>query len=186
MRILVRLRRLLSIVASGAPARDREKTGVRWSGQTSLMNEGCLVCGEVSGEVPVPGGPLEDNDQVSVFHSPIVEPATDVFAGYLFVAPRRHATGFADLSDAEAVSMGRALTRWSRALERTGAEQVYILGIGHHVRHLHVHLIPRWPGTPEDVAWTQVDEWPGARRGGLALAIDVVGQLRAADSGALS
>jgi histidine triad (HIT) family protein len=146
----------------------------------------CLVCGEVGGDIPVPGGPLEQSEQVCVFHSPIVEPATDVFAGYLFVAPRRHAPGFADLTDAEAVSMGRALTRWSRALERAGAEQVYVLQIGHRVRHLHVHLVPRWPGTPEDVAWTSVDEWPGARRGDLALATDVVRQLRQADSGAAS
>jgi hypothetical protein len=29
-----------------------------------------------------------------------------------------------------------------------------------------VHLLPRWPGTPDDVAWHGVDEWAGARRGG--------------------
>jgi diadenosine tetraphosphate (Ap4A) HIT family hydrolase len=150
------------------------------------MNEECLVCGEVSGEVPVPGGPLEASDHVSVFHSPIMAPATDVFAGHLLVVTRRHAPGFADLTDEEAASVGRALTRWSKALEGAGAEHVYVLRIGHRVRHLHVHLLPRWPGTPEDVPWTRVDEWPGARRGDLALAMDVVGQLRRLDSGALS
>jgi histidine triad (HIT) family protein len=129
---------------------------------------------------------LEESELVCMFHPPIVKPATDVFAGYLFVAPRRPAPGFADLTDAESVSMGRALTRWSKALERAGAEQVYVLRIGDHVPHLHVHLVPRWAGTPDDVAWTRVDEWPGARRGDLALAIDVVAQLRQADSGALS
>ena len=47
-----------------------------------------------------------------------------------------------------------------------GAEHVYVAVLGHHVPHLHVHLVPRYPGTPHEY-WSplMVDEWPGARRG---------------------
>jgi diadenosine tetraphosphate (Ap4A) HIT family hydrolase len=80
----------------------------------------CLVCREQSGDVVVPGGHLQADDLVVVFHSPIVPPAGDVYAGYLFVTPRRHTAGFAGLDDDESAAIGRALARWSRALEAAG------------------------------------------------------------------
>jgi histidine triad (HIT) family protein len=142
------------------------------------VSETCLVCSEVSGDVPIPGGQLEDSQFVSVFHRPVLAPATDVYMGYLFVTPKRHVPGFAGLGSAEAAAVGVAIARWSRALEAAKAEHVYVLRIGFNVPHLHVHLVPRWPGTPGDVAWTHVDDWPGARRGDAAQAAEVVAGLR--------
>jgi histidine triad (HIT) family protein len=138
----------------------------------------CLVCSEVSGDVPIPGGHLEDSQLVSVFHRPLLAPAIDVYMGYLFVTTKRHVPGFAGLGSAEAAAVGVAIARWSRALESAGAEHVYVLRIGFNVPHLHVHLVPRWPGTPGDVAWIHVDDWPGARRGDAAQAAEVVAGLR--------
>ena len=43
---------------------------------------------------------------------------------------------------------------------------MYAAVIGHGVAHLHLHLIPRYPGTPREFWWTRADEWPGAPRGG--------------------
>jgi diadenosine tetraphosphate (Ap4A) HIT family hydrolase len=37
--------------------------------------------------------------------------------------------------------------------------------VGHGAPHLHLHLIPRYPGTPREFWWTRVDEWPDAPRG---------------------
>lgn len=133
--------------------------------------------------MPVPGGFLEDNEHLRVFQSPIVEPATDVYVGYLFVTPKRHLAGFSDLNDDEAAAMGLALAHWSRALETAGAEHLYVLRIGHGVPHLHVHLVARWPETPKEVPWLKVDEWPGARRGHLDFATDFVNDLRASVTG---
>ncbi|NHN54744.1 HIT family protein [Calidifontibacter sp. DB0510] len=142
------------------------------------MNDVCLVCAEVTGAQPVPGGFLEQCNTVVVFHCPVVAPATDVYAGHLFVVPRRHAAGFADLTMSEAASVGQALARWSLALERAGAEHVYVVRVGHAFPHLHVMLLPRWPGTPESVSWSEVDRWPGARRGDTEFATEVVDELR--------
>jgi diadenosine tetraphosphate (Ap4A) HIT family hydrolase len=141
----------------------------------------CLVCAEVRGDVAVPGGHLEDGELVMAFHSPIVEPATDVFLGYLFVTARRHVPGFADLTPEEAAAVGVSIARWSRALEAAGAEHVYLLRVGHRMPHLHVHLVPRWPETPDEVPWVHVDDWPGARRGAPEQAAALVSDLRRRD-----
>jgi histidine triad (HIT) family protein len=99
--------------------------------------------------------------------------------GHLLVEPRRHAAGLADLTDAEARSVGWWQTRASRALrEVAGAEHVYASVIGDGVPHLHVHLLPRFPGTPREYWWTRVEEWPQARRGGTAEIADLVRELR--------
>jgi diadenosine tetraphosphate (Ap4A) HIT family hydrolase len=89
------------------------------------------------------------------------------YLGHLLVTPKRHVIDFAGLLDEEAAAMGIEIARWSAALKETGAERVYTATIGHEVDHLHVHLLPRWPGTPRQVPWHSVDEWSGARRVGF-------------------
>jgi histidine triad (HIT) family protein len=123
----------------------------------------CLECTEVQGSVDIPGGYLYADDFVVGFHRPPLQQLT-VFAGHLLVVPRRHARGLADLSRAEAASMGIAMHALSQALDAAGASTVYAATIGRAANHLHVHLLPRWPETPADVVWHAVDEWPGARR----------------------
>jgi histidine triad (HIT) family protein len=124
----------------------------------------CLECTEVQGTVDVPGGYLYTDDVVVSFHRPPLQDRT-VFAGHLLVVPRRHAGGFGDLSRAEAASLGIAMHALCRALAAAGARTVYSATIGRRAdNHLHVHLMPRWPETPAEVACHAVDEWPGARR----------------------
>jgi histidine triad (HIT) family protein len=50
--------------------------------------------------------------------------------------------------------------------------------IGDGVPHLHVHLLPRYPGTPREYWWTRVDQWPQALRGGIAEIEGLVRDLR--------
>ena len=128
----------------------------------------------------MPGGPVAEDDLVVVSH--IVTPGregTTAYLGHLFVEPQRYAPGLADLTDAEARSVGWWSTRASRALrEVAGAEHVYAAVVGDGVPHLHVHLLPRFPGTPREFWGFKVDEWPGARRGGAAEIGVLVGSLR--------
>ncbi|MGW2939948.1 HIT family protein [Streptomyces sp. NPDC001156] len=105
--------------------------------------------------------------------------ADSVYLGHLLVEPRRHAPGLADLNDAEAQRVGFWCTRAAAALREAGsAEHVYAAVIGDNVPHLHVHLLPRYPGTPRDYWWQRVDEWPDAPRGGEGEAAAMVKRLR--------
>jgi histidine triad (HIT) family protein len=144
----------------------------------------CFVCRKHRDRGSLlPGGPVAADDLVLVSH--IVTPdvlgrdGTTAYLGHLLVEPRRHAPGLADLTDAEAQRVGWWCTRASRALrEVAGAEHVYAAVIGDAVPHLHVHLLPRFPGTPREYWWTRVDEWPAARRGGAADIEVFVSELR--------
>jgi histidine triad (HIT) family protein len=112
----------------------------------------CFVCRKHRDRGSLlPGGPVGEDDLVIVSHLAPDAPGRSgrpVYLGHLFVEPRRHAPGLADLTDAEARAVGWWCTRASRALrEAAGAEHVYAAVIGDGVPHLHVHLVPRYPGT---------------------------------------
>jgi len=95
------------------------------------------------------------------------------------VEPKRHASGLADRTGAEAGRVDLWCSRASQAFrDVAGAEHVYAAVIGDEVPHLHVHLLARFPGTPREFWWTRVDRWPEAR-GGSAAEIDIfVAELR--------
>jgi diadenosine tetraphosphate (Ap4A) HIT family hydrolase len=125
----------------------------------------CLVCREQRGDVVLPGGFLINDESVVAFHCPPLPGVERPYLGYLFVTSRRHVPSFAELEPDEAAAIGAAMGVLSAALKSEGAERVYVLTIGHAWPHLHVHLIPRWPETPAEVSWMNVDDWEGARRG---------------------
>jgi diadenosine tetraphosphate (Ap4A) HIT family hydrolase len=131
----------------------------------------------------LPGGPVGEDELVVVSHLSPAAPGRaggPVYLGHLLVEPRRHAPGLADLTDAEAERAGWWCTTASRALrDVAGAEHVYAAVIGDGMPHLHVHLIPRYPGTPREYWWDRVDDWPDAQRGLAPQITDLVHDLRA-------
>jgi len=125
------------------------------------------------------------DEHVVVAHLPLVTPAgarKEVYLGHLFVEARRHVGGLGELSPAEAAAVGRHAAHAARALALSeGAEHVYAAVVGHGVDHFHLHVIPRYPGTPREYWWTRVDEWPDAPRGDAQAAAALVERLRAVD-----
>lgn len=108
--------------------------------------------------------------------------STDVLLGYLMVEPRRHVARLGDLTDEEAARIGVVVNRLSHALrELEGADHVYSFVFGDAVPHLHVHLAPRYPGTPLE-QWGRgavgLQDWEGGRRGGPAEVATVCQRLR--------
>jgi diadenosine tetraphosphate (Ap4A) HIT family hydrolase len=143
--------------------------------------ETCLVCQKHRGEKPVPGGVIYEDELVYVSHSFIPEGKEKVYLGTLFVEPKRHAAAFEDLTDEEAQAVGLWVTRTARALKAaTNAEHIYLFRFGHHVNHLHVWLVPRYAGTPEEFWGLKADEWPGAPHGGEAEIAELCDQIRSA------
>lgn len=133
-----------------------------------MPSEDCFVCRKHRDRGPLmPGGPIAADELTLVSHIPPGPSGAPAYLGHLFVEPRRHVPGLADLTDAEASAAGLWCARASRALrEVTGAEHVYAQVIGDAVPHLHVHLFPRYPGTPREYWWDKVKQWPDAPRGG--------------------
>lgn len=129
--------------------------------------EDCFICRKHRGEYVVPGGAIYEDDLLYVGHAQIPEGRTAAYLGYLMVEPKRHAPELGDLTDAEAQALGLMVARLSRALQVSeGAEHVYAFVLGDRVAHVHVHVVPRYPGAPRAYWGVHVDEWPDAPRGG--------------------
>jgi histidine triad (HIT) family protein len=144
--------------------------------------EDCFICRKHGAMSIVPGGVIVEDEHALVSHLPLTTPtacASAVYLGHLFVELRRHVAELGDLTPDEAASVGRLAAVTAHALSTSeGAEHVYAAVIGHGVPHL--HLIARYPGTPEEYWWTRLDEWPDAPRGDAVAVIALADRLRAA------
>jgi histidine triad (HIT) family protein len=140
--------------------------GVRLSPVPARSKE-CFICAKHRGEFPIPGGPVYAD--ALFFASHVLLRSEEAYLGWFVVEPRRHVAEWGDLTTTEAATLGGLIARLSRAIkESAGAEKVYVFVLGDEVPHLHIHLIPRFPGTPVEYWGSRVDEWPGAPRGGPA------------------
>jgi diadenosine tetraphosphate (Ap4A) HIT family hydrolase len=105
----------------------------------------CSACAEIAGQVAAPGGVIHDNGMWLVSHH--TGPFTD--PGELIVKTRRHCESLAELTPAEAASLGPVLRVAVGALERVVvAERVYAVSFNERVRHLHFLLLPRTAAMP--------------------------------------
>ena len=147
------------------------------------MAADCLVCREVAGEVPVPGGLLWEEELAVAFHVPPLPDRGDPYLGHLLVVTRRCTPGLADLTEAEGAAVGRGAVKLASALVAAGATRVHSGVAGAHVAHFHLHLLPRYPATPPDVAWHAVGDWDGAEYGGPEQIGALCERLRLAVSG---
>ena len=139
----------------------------------------CFICRKHRGEVAVPGGAIYEDDWVYAGHAQIREGQDVAYLGYLMIEPKRHASGLPDLTDMEAQSLGLWVARLSRALKASeGAEHVYAFVLGDRVPHLHIHVVPRYPGAPREYWGVHVDEWPGAPYGGPQEIAELCARLR--------
>ncbi len=141
----------------------------------------CFICRKHRGEIVVPGGAIYEDDLLYASHIGNVQPQEEqpIYLGYLMAETKRHSPDLAGLTNIEAQAIGLLITRLSRALKATeGAEHIYAFVLGDHVPHLHVHIVPRYPGAPREYWGIHVDEWPGAPRGGLQEVIALCERIR--------
>jgi diadenosine tetraphosphate (Ap4A) HIT family hydrolase len=106
----------------------------------------CAGCEIVRGAREVPGGVLL-REGGFVLHaladgSPL--------AGWLVLTSERHARAWYDLEPGEAAALGPLAARVMAAQRAAlGAEHVYAFAIGDVLLHFHLHLVPRYAGTPD-------------------------------------
>lgn len=127
----------------------------------------CMVCRKQRGEIQVAGGAIYEDELLYCSHALFASGEQTAYLGWLAVETRRHIPGLAELTDLEGQALGLLVARLSRALKTVQqAEHVYAFVMGHGVPHLHLHLLPRYPGTPREYWGVRIDEWPDAPRGG--------------------
>jgi diadenosine tetraphosphate (Ap4A) HIT family hydrolase len=105
----------------------------------------CSACAEVAGELSAPGGVILDDGLWFVSHH------TGAFTdpGELIVKTRRHCESLAELTPAEADSLGPVLRAAAAALDRVVvAERIYAVSFNERLRHLHFLLLPRTAAMP--------------------------------------
>ncbi len=109
-------------------------------------NDPCVACAIARGDLRPPGGVLWRGDGL-LLHG--LAGATPI-AGWSVLTTARHARALDDLDAAELAAIGPAAARAMRAQRLAlGAEHVYAFALGDVLRHFHLHLVPRYPGTPE-------------------------------------
>ena len=98
----------------------------------------------------------------SIYRTPLWDVAhsyNTALPGWLVLVARRHIESLDELTDPEAVEMGRLIRRTSLALKKvTGCEKTYVLQFAEKAEHLHVHfhIIPRMADQPENRAGPQI------------------------------
>lgn len=69
--------------------------------------------------------------------------------GWLVLTSERHARAWYDLTAAESAALGPLARQVMQAqLSALNAEHVYALALGDLLQHFHLHLVPRFEGTP--------------------------------------
>ncbi len=100
----------------------------------------------------LPAGQLCDRTEAFV----IIHDRSPVSPGHTLIIPQRHVESLFALTPAEFADLQEALQRARDDIDRHFQPEAYNIGIndgsaaGQTVAHLHVHLIPRYPGDQPD------------------------------------
>ncbi|WP_456278898.1 HIT family protein [Bacillus sp. AK128] len=125
----------------------------------------CFICNKHNGTIKVAGNSIFEDEYIYVGH--IDNNGKPNYLGHLMIDLKRHVPTLADMKPEEAKAFGVIMARLSKALKEVEkAEHVYALVSGNAVPHLHMHLVARYPNTPEQY-WGPfaVYDSPNARMG---------------------
>lgn len=125
----------------------------------------CFICDKHAGNIETSGAVIYEDEHVYVGH--IDRGGRPNYLGHIMIDLKRHAPTLADLTIEEAKAFGVTMARVSKALkESENAEHIYSFVSGNAVPHLHMHLVARYPGTPQEY-WgpSEVYDWEGAPMG---------------------
>jgi diadenosine tetraphosphate (Ap4A) HIT family hydrolase len=101
-------------------------------------------------------------------HAVVIRDGFPVSPGHTLIIVKRHVASFFEVTDAERVDLMSLLAAARNDLDRQFDPAGYNIGIndgaaaGQTVPHLHIHLIPRYPGDRDDprggVRWVLPDK----------------------------
>ena len=139
----------------------------------------CEFCAWREALAATPGGAIYEDDLVLARHA-YDGPGEATYLGAMLLQPKRHTT-LAELTDDEARAIGWLAARLGRALAGcTDAAKVYAYAFGEAFDHLHMFVVPRYPGAPAEYVRLRAQQWPDAPRGDEQAIAALVERLRAA------
>ena len=105
------------------------------------MENQCLTCQFNDNPDKSPGGWIKEYNYWILEH--INEPIP--ILGWLVLKTKRHTEGVVGVNTEEANELGEILNVVPKILKRiTGAEMIYIITMTELVKHMHMHIIPRY------------------------------------------
>jgi histidine triad (HIT) family protein len=125
----------------------------------------CFICNKHSGKILTEGVKIYEDEFLYVGH--IDRNGDPNYLGHIMIDLKRHVPTLGDMHMEEAKAFGMMMARVSEALMRSEeAEHIYSYVLGDAVPHLHMHLVPRYPNTPEEF-WgpNAVYDWENAPMG---------------------
>ncbi|QNR07899.1 HIT family protein [Macrococcoides canis] len=129
------------------------------------MERDCFICEKHQDDSKIVGAKIFENDLFYIGHIHIE--GNEHYLGHIMIDLKRHVPTLADLTIDEAKEYGRLSVLVSKALKESEcAEHIYALVSGNSVPHFHLHLIARYPNTPEEfLGPMDVRKAPNARKG---------------------
>lgn len=143
-----------------------------------MVEENCFICNKHQNKFKTSGVTIYEDEYVYVGH--IDSNGEPNYLGHIMIDVKRHIPTLAEMNVQEAQAFGMIIVRVSKALkESEGAEHIYAVVSGNSVPHLHMHLVARYPDTPEEY-WGPfaVHNAPNARYGEDNEVIDVCNRLK--------
>jgi len=127
---------------------------------TMSSSPDCFICRKHKNLETFTGIAIAESQGWILTHFPFIE-SEKATKGHLILETKRHITDLTELNDHEAAELGSLMRRGVQQIKsKLGAEHVYIFRINDKVPHLHIHLIPRYPGTPKEYLGFKINEWP--------------------------
>lgn len=100
----------------------------------------CVFCDIVSGKIPAKKV-YEDKDVLGFLD---ISPLTK---GHTLLVPKKHVANFWELDDKTGADLFVKVKKVSAQLmKKLGCERVMLAVLGVDVPHVHIHLVPRYPG----------------------------------------
>ncbi len=125
------------------------------------MNE-CIICTKHQNPDNLI---IHETDYFIVAHYLTSEEVPKMYQGHIFIEPKRHITCYSMINNEEASELGVLIQKTGQALKKElSAEHIYMFSIMHLAPHLHIHMVPRYEGTPEEYWDRKLHEWPEAPR----------------------
>jgi diadenosine tetraphosphate (Ap4A) HIT family hydrolase len=112
------------------------------------LSAGCFACDQQASPSLPPREDVLHTDHWRVAHA-----FNSTLPGWLVLLPTRHVRSFTELTPAAADELGGLVRRLGVALEQvTGCVKTYLMQFSEAegFSHLHLHLVPRLPGHPEE------------------------------------